>query len=337
MKEYKLALVGATGVVGRIARKVFEEKKLPIKEYVFFSSAKSAGTEIEFMGKKYIVRELKEDSFDEGFDFAVFSAGGETSKKFSPIAASKGCIVVDNSSAFRMDPDVPLIVPEVNPDKIKENKGIIANPNCSTIQAVVALKPLDDKYKIKRVVYSTYQAVSGAGIHGINDLENGIKNYGSDNDYDLEKFPYPIFNNCLPHIDVFLDNGYTKEEEKMINETRKILDRPNLPVTATTVRVPVFNSHSESINIEFENEFELEDLIKTLKAAKGVIVQDDVDNNVYPLAINSNDTDEVYVGRIRRDFSVKSGVNLWVVADNTRKGAASNAIQIVEKMIEMNQ
>ena len=337
MKEYKFALVGATGVVGRIARNVLEEKKLPISEYVFFASSKSAGTEIEFMGKKYIVRELKEDSFDEGFDFAVFSAGGETSKKFSPIAASKGCVVVDNSSAFRMDPEVPLVVPEVNPETIKDNKGIIANPNCSTIQAVVALKPLDDKYKIKRVVYSTYQAVSGAGIHGINDLENGIKNYGNEENYELEKFPYPIFNNCLPHIDVFLDNGYTKEEEKMINETRKILNKPDLAVTATTVRVPVFNSHSESINIEFENDFELDELIEALRNAPGVIIEDDVQNNVYPLAMNANNHDEVFVGRIRRDFSVKSGVNLWVVADNTRKGAASNAIQIVEKMIEMNK
>lgn len=337
MKKYKLALVGATGVVGRIARTVLEEKKLPISEYVFFSSSKSAGTEIEFMGKKYIVRELKEDSFDEGFDFAVFSAGGDTSKKFSPIAVSKGCVVVDNSSAFRMDPEVPLVVPEVNPETIKDNKGIIANPNCSTIQAVVALKPLDAKYKIKRVVYSTYQAVSGAGINGIRDLEDGIKNYGSDEEYELHKFPYPIFNNCLPHIDVFLDNGYTKEEEKMINETRKILNKPDLPVTATTVRVPVFNSHSESINIEFENDFELDELIETLKNADGVIVEDDIENNIYPLAINSNNHDEVYVGRIRRDFSVKSGVNLWVVADNTRKGAASNAIQIVEKMIEIDK
>ncbi len=337
MKEYKLALVGATGVVGRIARNVLEEKKLPIKEYVFFSSSKSAGTEIEFMGKKYIVKELKEDSFDEGFDFAIFSAGGDTSKKYSPIAASKGCVVVDNSSAFRMDPEVPLIVPEVNPDKIKDNKGIIANPNCSTIQAVVPLKPLDEKYKIKRIVYSTYQAVSGAGLNGIRDLENGIKKYESKENYELQKFPYPIFNNCLPHIDVFLDNGYTKEEEKMINETRKILDRPDLPITATTVRVPVFNSHSESINVEFENDFELDDLIKTLKSSEGVIVEDDIDNNIYPLAINANNHDEVYVGRIRRDFSVKSGVNLWVVADNTRKGAASNAIQIVEKMIENNK
>jgi len=350
MKEYKLAVVGATGVVGIEARKVLEEMKLPISEYAFLASSRSAGEKIQFMGKEYTIRELREDSFDEGFDFAVFSAGGDTSKRFSPIASSKGCIVVDNSSAFRMDDNVPLIVPEVNPEEISKNNGIIANPNCSTIQAVVALKPLDDKYKIKRVIYSTYQAVSGAGKNGIVDLKSGIENYKNinldeaknkeinvaevKNDYELKKFPHPIFNNCLPHIDVALDNGYTKEEEKMINETRKILKRPDLPVTATTVRVPVFNSHSESINIEFENEFELEDLIDTLKNSKGIIVQDDLNNNVYPLATNATGHNEVYVGRIRRDFSVKNGVNLWVVADNIRKGAASNAIQIVEYIIK---
>jgi len=298
-REYKLAIVGATGVVGRVVREVLEEKKLPISEYVFFSSCKSAGTKITFMGKEYTVRELKEDSFDEGFDFAIFSAGGETSKKFAPIAASKGCIVVDNSSAWRMDKEVPLVVPEVNSEEIKNNKGIIANPNCSTIQAVVPLKALDNKYKIKRIVYSTYQAVSGAGIKGINDLE-----HGNDKDYTLEKFPYQIINNCLPHIDVFLDNGYTKEEEKMINETRKILNRPDLKITATTVRVPVLNSHSESINVEFENSFDLEELVKTLKDTKGVIVKDNPEKNIYPLAINANGHDEVFVGRIRRDYSV---------------------------------
>jgi aspartate-semialdehyde dehydrogenase len=334
MKKYMLALVGATGVVGREARKVLQEMNLPISEYAFFASEKSAGSEIEFMGKIYTVRELKEDSFDEGFDFAVFSAGGGTSKKFSPIAASKGCVVVDNSSAFRMDKDVPLVVPEVNPEEISKNKGIIANPNCSTIQAVVALKPLDDKYKIKRVIYSTYQAVSGAGKLGIEDLKHGIEAYETDDEYELEKFPHPIFNNCLPHIDVALENGYTKEEEKMINETRKILNRPNLPVTATTVRVPVFNSHSESINVEFENAFELDELIKTLKNGKGIVVEDDLENNVYPLAVNATGHDEVFVGRIRRDFSAPNGVNLWVVADNIRKGAASNALQIVEYMIK---
>lgn len=328
-KKYKLALVGATGLVGKTAMKILEEKKLPISEYVFFASKKSAGKKIVFMDKEYIVKELTENSFDEGFDFAIFSAGGETSKKYSPIAASKGCIVVDNSSAFRMDKNVPLIVPEVNPEEIQNNHGIIANPNCSTIQAVVALKPLDDKYKIKRIVYSTYQAVSGAGWKGIEDLENGIKGLPN------TKFPHPIFNNCLPHIDVFLDNGYTKEEEKMINETRKILKRPNLKITATTVRVPVKNCHSESINIEFENEFNLNELIELLKRSPGIIVQDDVKNNVYPLAINSSGYDDVFVGRIRRDYSVDNGINLWVVADNIRKGAASNAIQIVEKLIDI--
>lgn len=331
-KEYKLALVGATGVVGRVAREVLEEKSLPISEYVFFSSKKSAGSKISFMGKEYIVRELKEDSFDEGFDFAIFSAGGETSKKYAPIAASHGCIVVDNSSAWRMDKDVPLIVPEVNKEEIKNNKGIIANPNCSTIQAVVPLKVLDDRYKIKRIIYSTYQAVSGAGLKGINDLV-----HGNDEGYNLQKFAHPIINNCLPHIDVFLDNGYTKEEEKMINETRKILNKPELRITATTVRVPVMNSHSESINVEFEKDFEIKELIEELKKSKGIVVQDDVQNNVYPLATEADGHDEVFVGRIRRDYSVNSGINIWVVADNLRKGAATNAIQIVEELINLDK
>lgn len=271
---------------------------------------------------------------------------GSTSKKYAPIAAEKGCIVVDNSSAFRMDKDVPLVVPEVNPEEIRNNHGIIANPNCSTIQAVVALKPLDDKYKIKRIVYSTYQAVSGAGRNGVLDLENGTKDYvqnsedidstlnpNSNIDYELHKFNYPIFSNCLPQIDVFLENGYTKEEEKMINETRKILKKPDLKITATTVRVPVFNSHSESINIEFENSFDINELIETLSNAPGVIVQDNIEKCLYPLAINASGHDEVFVGRIRRDYSVENGINIWVVADNIRKGAASNAIQIVEKML----
>jgi len=329
MKKYKLALVGSTGLVGLTARKVLEEKNLPISEYVFFSSYKSAGTKLTFLGKEYIVRELKEDSFDEGFDFAIFSAGGETSKKYCSIAASKGCIVVDNSSAFRMDKNVPLIVPEVNPDDIKLHQGIIANPNCSTIQAVVPLKPLDDKYTIKRIVYSTYQAVSGAGKSGVDDLENGLKGLPS------KKFPYPIVNNCLPHIDVFEQNGYTKEEMKMINETRKILGKPDLKITATTVRVPVLNSHSESINVEFENDFDLDELKLLLKNYPGIVLEDDLSKNIYPLAQNASGTDEVYVGRIRRDESVPYGINMWVVADNIRKGAASNAIQIVEKLIEM--
>ena len=296
MKNYKLALVGATGLVGRTALKILEEKHLPNFEYSLFSSNKSAGTKLNFLGKDYIVKELKDNSFDEGFDFAIFSAGSETSKHFAPIAASKGCIVIDNSNAFRMDDDVPLIVPEVNFQDIITHHNIIANPNCSTIQAVVALKPLDDNFKIKRIVYS--------------------------------------YDNCLPHIDIFLLNRYTKEEMKMINETRKILGHPHLPITATTVRVPVSNCHSESINIEFEKEVSAEKATSILKNAPGIIVEDNPSNNLYPLASTAKGHDEVFVGRIRKDFSVKHGINMWVVADNLRKGAASNAIQIMERMIE---
>ena len=326
-KRYKLAIVGATGLVGRTALKILEEKNLPNFEYKLFCSKKSAGNIIKFFGKDYIAEELTENSFDEGFDFAIFSAGGDTSKKFAPIAASKGCIVIDNSSAFRMDPDVPLVVPEVNPDDIKSNHGIIANPNCSTIQAVVALKPLDDKYKIKRIVYSTYQAVSGAGKNGLEDLLN--KSSGDD----LKKFPHSIYNNCLPHIDVFMEDGYTKEEHKMIDETRKILGRQDIKITATTVRVPVENCHGESINIEFENDFDLEEVKFILKDSKGIKLCDEPQNNFYPLATMANGTDDVYVGRLRRDFSQPNSLNMWCVADNIRKGAASNAIQIMEEII----
>ena len=275
------------------------------------------------------MEELTETSFDRGIDIALFSAGGGTSKKFAPIAASKGCVVIDNSSQWRMDETVPLVVPEVNPQDISWNKGIIANPNCSTIQAVVALKPLHDKYKIKRVVYSTYQAVSGAGVGGYSDLENGLKGEAP------KKFSHPIAGNCLPHIDVFLPNGYTKEEMKMIDETKKILGDQNLKITATTVRVPVFHSHSESINIEFEKDFDLNELIDLLKNAPGIVVEDDVANNVYPMPINAEGKDEVFVGRIRRDESVESGVNLWVVADNIRKGAATNTVQIAQELLKI--
>ena len=330
MKKYKVAIVGATGLVGRTFLKVLEEKKLPIESYSLFASKRTAGTKITFLGKEYEVQELTENSFDSGFDFALFSAGGDVSKKYAPIAANKGCTVIDNSSYFRMDKDVPLIVPEVNFEDVYKNKGIIANPNCSTIQAMLPLKALDDKYKIKRIVYSTYQAVSGAGKNALDDLKN------QDNSKPLKKFPYPIFDNCLPHIDVFLDNGYTKEEMKMINETRKILHHPDLKITATTVRVPVSNSHSESINVEFEKDFELTDLVSTLKSFPNIIVVDNPEKNEYPMPILANGHDEVFVGRIRRDESVKSGVNLWVVADNIRKGAASNAVQILEKLIEKN-
>lgn len=328
MKKVNLAVVGVTGMVGRTFLKVLEEKQLPIENFYVFASARSAGSKITFNGKEYTVEELNENSFDRGIDVALFSAGGSTSEKFSPIAASKGCVVIDNSSAFRMDPEVPLVVPEVNPEDISWNKGIIANPNCSTIQAMVALKPLNDKYKIKRVVYSTYQAVSGAGRGGWLDLENGLKGEAP------KKFPHPIAGNCLPHIDVFLDNGYTKEEMKMVNETRKILHEPDMKITATAVRVPVFHSHSESINIEFEKPYELNELIETLKNAPGIILQNNSKENEYPLAINAAGTDDVYVGRIRRDESVESGVNIWVVADNIRKGAAANAVQIAEYMIK---
>lgn len=328
MKNFKVAIVGATGLVGRSVLQVLEEKKLPIETYGLFATKNSAGKVFSILGKDYVVEELTEKSFDSGFDFAIFSAGGDTSKKYAPIAVRKGCIVVDNSSYFRMDPDVPLIVPEVNLEDTYNHHGIIANPNCSTIQAMLPLKALEDKYHIKRVVFSTYQAVSGAGKDALCDLEN------IDHSQPLKKFPYPIYNNCLPHIDSFMDNGYTKEELKMINETRKILHRPDLRITATTVRVPIRNSHSESINVEFEKEFEMDDLMTTLKNFPNLVLEDDPSSNLYPMAITANGHDEVFVGRVRRDESVASGVNLWVVADNIRKGAATNAVQIVEKLME---
>lgn len=328
MKQVSLAVVGATGMVGKTILEVLEERNLPIEKIYFFSSKRSAGTKIVFNGKEYTVEELTEESFDRGIDIALFSAGGSISEKFAPIAVAKGCVVVDNSSFWRMQSDVPLIVPEVNAEEILNHKGIISNPNCSTIQAVVPLKPLDDKYKIKRIVYSTYQAVSGAGVAGHKDLEEGLKGKEPQN------FPHQIAGNCIPHIDSFLPDGYTKEEKKMIDETKKILDRDDLKVTATTVRVPVFNSHSESINIEFEKSFDLEELKEVLKNAPGVVVQDDVSNNVYPLPLNASGKDETFVGRIRRDDSIENGINLWVVADNIRKGAATNTVQIAEELIK---
>lgn len=325
--RYKVAIVGSTGLVGRTVLKVLEEKNFMNCTYTLFSSKKSAGTKLQFLGQNYIIQELTEDSFNYNFDYAIFCAGGSVSERFAPIAVSKGCTVIDNSSVFRMNKDVPLVVPEVNSEKIFENKGIIANPNCSTIQAVVALKPLDDKYKIKRIVYSTYQAVSGAGKAGIEELENGIKGLAP------QKFPHPIFNNCLPHIDIFMPDGYTKEEYKMINETRKILNKPYLPITSTCVRVPVKNCHSESINVEFRTNFDIYDVKMLLQNSPGIILVDDVEKNYYPLATKADGYDDVFVGRIRRDFSVPYGINLWVVSDNLRKGAASNAIQILEKLI----
>ena len=328
MKKINLAVVGATGMVGRTFLKVLEEKNLPIENFYVFASARSAGSTLTFNGKEYTVLELNENSFkDYQIDIALFSAGGGTSLKYAPIAAESGCIVIDNSSAWRMDPNVPLVVPEVNPEDIRNHQGIIANPNCSTIQAVVALKPLHEYYGIKRIVYTTFQAVSGAGMGGWSDLEEGLKGHAP------KKFPHPIANNCLPHIDVFLENGYTKEEMKMVEETRKILHDDALRITATTVRVPVFNSHSESINVELNKPFEIDELVNRLSASEGITVQDDLANNVYPLAINATGHDEVFVGRIRRDESLDNGINLWVVADNIRKGAASNAVQIAEWII----
>ena len=317
--KYKVAIVGATGLVGRTILKVLEEKNFQNVEYTLFSSEKSAGKKISFLGKTYIVCKLEETSFDLNFDYAIFSAGADISKKYAPIAVSKGCIVIDNSSAFRMNDNVPLVVPEVNKEKIFENNGIIANPNCSTIQAVLPLKVLDDKYKIKRIVYSTYQAVSGAGKKGLEDLEN------LDNGL--------FYNNCVPKIDVFLEDGYTKEEHKMINETRKILNNPNLLITATAVRVPVKNCHSESINIEFENEIDIYEAKVLLQNSDGIVLADDIENDIYPLARKVDGNNDVFVGRIRRDYSVKSGINIWVVADNLRKGAATNAVQILEVLI----
>ena len=329
MKKVNVALVGATGMVGRTFIKVLEERNFPIDNVYLFSSAKSAGTTVNLFGKDIVVEELNENSFDDkNIQIALFSAGGSISAKYAPIAASKGVIVVDNSSQWRMHPEVPLVVPEVNPEAVKNHKGIIANPNCSTIQAMVPLKPLHDKYGLKRVVYSTYQAVSGSGVRGVQDLEDGIQ--GKPNTF----YPHPIAFNCLPHIDVFEENGYTKEEIKMINETLKILDDSNIKVTATTVRVPVRGAHSESINLEFNKSFELEDVFNILKNTEGVVVVDNPANNEYPLAINAEGHDEVYVGRIRRDFSVDNGINMWVVADNIRKGAATNAVQIAELLLK---
>ena len=326
--KYNVAVVGATGMVGRKFIEVLEERQFPVDEIYFFASKRSAGKVLKFIGEDVVVEELKEDNIkDKKIHFALFSAGGDTSLEFAPIFAKYGSVVIDNSSAWRMDPEVPLVVPEVNPEDIKLHKGIIANPNCSTIQAMVALKPLQNKYGIKRVIYSTYQAVSGAGVGGFSDLEDGMKGEPP------KKFPKPISGNVIPHIDVFLENGYTKEEMKMVNETRKILHDENMKITATTVRVPVFYGHSESINVELNSAFEVKDIFEIYNASEGIIVQDDVENLVYPTPVEAAGHDEVYIGRIRRDFSTDNGLNLWVVADNIRKGAASNAIQIAEYII----
>ncbi|MBB1534414.1 aspartate-semialdehyde dehydrogenase, partial [Leptotrichia sp.] len=320
-KKYNVAVVGATGLVGQTFLKVLKERKFPVENLYLYASARSAGKVINWEGKDYTVIELKDENIKDDIDVALFSAGGGISKEFAPKFRDKGAVVVDNSSAWRMDKDIPLVVPEANPEALKNHGGIIANPNCSTIQVMPILKVLQDKYGLKRVVYSTYQAVAGAGKKGLDDLENNLQGKPSTN------FPHQIAFNALPHIDVFLENGYTKEEEKMINETKKILNLPDLKVTATCVRIPVKFGHGVSVNVELERPFELEDVVKAFEEKEGVIVQNDGKNKVYPMPITAQDTDEVYVGRIRRDDTVDNGLNLWVVADNIRKGAATNTIQ----------
>jgi len=320
------AIVGATGLVGSTFIKALEKKELAIDGFYFFASNRSAGKKITLKGKEYIIQELTKDTPKQKFDYAMFFAGGKISKEYAPLFVEQGTIVIDNSSTFRMEDDVPLVVPEINIEKAFGEK-LIANPNCSTIQAVVALHPLHEKYKIKRIVYSTYQAVSGAGQKGIEDF------YNTANGKDPQKFHYKIYNNCIPHIDDFSDNGYTKEELKMINETHKILNDYNIQITATCVRVPVLNAHSESINVEFENEIDINEIKQILGLSPGIIIEDDIVHNIYPLNEFANGIDDVIVGRIRRDFSVKNGINMWIVADNIRKGAATNALQILEALL----
>ena len=331
MKEVSVAVVGATGAVGNQMIACLEERQFPLKSLKLLASARSVGRQLKFKGELISVDELTKDSF-KGVDIAIFSAGGSTSDKFAPIAAKSGCVVVDNSSAWRMDPDVPLVVPEVNPDAIAgyTKKGIIANPNCSTIQMVVAINPIHRAYGIRRLVVSTYQAVSGTGKKAIDELFEQTKAM-----FDAEKlvvsvYPHRIAFNCLPHIDAFLENGYTKEEMKMVNETRKILNDTTIGITATTVRVPIFHGHSESVNIETRKPFELKNIYSILEKAPGVLVVDDPQDKKYPMPIDAAGQDATLVGRIRRDDSIENGLNMWIVADNIRKGAATNAVQIAE-------
>ena len=327
--QYNVAVAGATGAVGRKMLEILEERKFPVATLKALASAKSVGQTITFNGGPVTVEELNENSF-EGVDISLFSAGASVSRQFAPSAVKSGCIVIDNSSAFRMEPDVPLVVPEVNPDAINSNAGIIANPNCSTIQMVVVLKPIHDKFKIKRVVVSTYQSVSGSGQKAIKELQNQIKNLLDGKTAKLNVYPHQIAFNCIPHIDIFLDNGYTKEEMKMIDETRKILGDPSIMVSPTTVRVPVFYSHSESINVETLRPINAREVRELLSGMNGIRVIDNPETNEYPLAIDGAGKDEVFVGRIRDDISCKNAINFWVVSDNLRKGAALNAVQIAE-------
>jgi len=334
MRKYNVAVVGATGAVGNEMIKILEERDFPVNELILLASEGSLGKELEFKGESHPVEVLREDSF-KGIEIGLFSAGGSISKQFAPIAAEAGCVVVDNTSAFRMDPDIPLVVPEVNPGAIAQYKArrIIANPNCSTIQMVVALKPIHDAVKIKRIVVSTYQAVSGTGKKAIEELAEQTKAIMSLKEPNVEVYPHRIAFNCLPHIDVFLDNGYTREEMKMVDETRKIMEDDSIAITATTVRVPVFYSHSESVNVETERKITCEEVKDILSRAPGVTIVDNPGKSEYPLAIDAAGRDDIFVGRIRDDESVENGINMWVVSDNLRKGAALNTIQIAEVLI----
>jgi len=331
-----VAVVGATGAVGTEMLKVLERRGFPVDELRPLASSRSAGKKIVFKGKEIEIQELTENSFD-GLKIALFSAGGDISKQFVPFAIESDCIAVDNTSAFRMDDDVPLVVPEVNAGKIAEHKGVIANPNCSTIQLVVALKPIHDAAKIKRVVISTYQAVSGAGLKAMDELKKESEHILSNGDeYNRSIFPHQIAFNVLPQIpqsDAFLENGYTSEEMKMINETKKIMDDYSLRITVTTVRVPVFRGHSESVNIETEEKLSADGARDLLSRAEGVVVLDDPTKQLYPLATEVAGKDETFVGRIREDGSIENGLNMWIVSDNILKGAALNAVQIAEKLV----
>ena len=332
-KSLVVAVVGATGAVGREMLKTLEQRNFPATEVIALASARSAGSTVPFQGRELTVKELKEDSF-VGVDIAIFSAGGGTSQKFAPHAVKAGCVVVDNSSAWRMDDRCPLVVPEVNAHHLEKHNGIIANPNCSTIQMVVALEPLHKAAKIKRVVVSTYQAVSGTGQKGIEELDKQVRALFNMQGVECNAYPYQIAFNCLPHIDVFLDNDYTKEEMKMVHETTKIMGDPGIKVTATTVRVPVFYGHSEAVNVETDKKLTAKEARVILSRAPGVRVLDNPKEKIYPLPIEAAGEDEVFVGRIREDESIANGLNMWVVADNIRKGAALNAVQIAEVLLE---
>lgn len=335
MRKFNVAVVGATGAVGNEMLSVLEQRDFPVGELRLLASERSIGKELEFKGKSYPVEVLGENSF-AGMEIGLFSAGGSISQKFAPIAAAAGCVVVDNTSAFRMEPDIPLVVPEVNPDDIGlyTKRGIIANPNCSTIQMVVALKPIYDAVGIRRVVVTTFQAVSGTGKKAMEELEDQTKSLLNFKEPKIKVYPHQIAFNCLPQIDVFVDNGYTKEEMKMINETKKIMGDNSIAVTATTVRVPVFRCHSESVNIETDQKISAAEVKELLARAPGVIVRDNPAKSEYPLAIDAAGLDETFVGRIREDESIDNGINMWIVSDNLRKGAALNAVQIAEVLIE---